>query len=40
MNTTLEINVDTLVSYENLLEILISDKKKNKNKEKRIAKLF
>jgi hypothetical protein len=26
MNTTLEINVDTLVSYENLLEILISDK--------------
>jgi hypothetical protein len=26
LNTTLEINVDTLVSYENLLEILISDK--------------
>jgi hypothetical protein len=26
LNTTLEINVDTLVSYENLLEILITDK--------------
>jgi len=28
LNTTLDINVDTLVDYENMLEILISDKVK------------
>jgi L-2-hydroxyglutarate oxidase LhgO len=28
LNATLEINVDTLVNYENLLEILISNKVK------------